>query len=108
MPQRRVPSSQALLGPPAPHVDCKNGPRDEDAQGHADEEDGFGWGRKHHFGQAVCRFGQRVRRRRETLEIYAGCPARYGSVRGPPDMSLGDCLRVAAGLNRPGATSWGS
>ena len=44
----------------------------------------------------------------EMLEIYAGCPARYGSVRGPPDMSLSDCLRVAAGLNRPGATSMGS
>ena len=49
MPQRRVPSSQALLGPPAPHVDCKYGPCDEDAQRHADEEDGFRWGRKHHF-----------------------------------------------------------
>ena len=33
MPQRRVPSSQALLGPPAPHVDGKYGTGDEDAQG---------------------------------------------------------------------------
>ena len=68
MPPRLV-SSQALLGPPAPHVDCKDGTGDEHAQGHADEEDGFRWGREDHFLVTCVSFGQRVRRRREMLEI---------------------------------------
>ena len=108
MPQRRVPSSQALLGPPAPHVDCKYGPCDEDAQGHADEEDGFRWGRKHHVVEQCVVLGSVRVDVVRCLKFKVGSPARYGSVRGPPDMYLGDRLRVAAGLNRPGATSWGS
>ena len=107
MPQRRVPSSQALLGPPPAHVDCKDGPCDEDAQGHADEEDGFRWGRKHHFVEQCVVLGSVCVDAVRCLKFKVGCPARYGSVRGPPDMSPSDGLRVAAGLNRPGSTSMG-
>ena len=41
------------------------------------------------------------------LKFKVGSPARYGSVGNPPDRSRSGCLRVAAGLNRPGATSMG-
>ena len=56
-PPPRPVSSQALLGPPAPHVECKNGTGDEDAQGHADEEDGFRWGREDHFVEQCVVWG---------------------------------------------------
>ena len=71
MPQRRVPSSQALLGPPAPHVDCKDGTGDEHAQRDADEEDGFRWGREDHGTWLI---GQRTSLYVVMLEIYVRLP----------------------------------